>query len=120
MGTFYVYEHWDEDRCFWVGRAAGDGPASPREIFDVLKAGGFQFETKNDDVALVSLRATLRKNNRVFHRLPTGTYGLLTWYPNAKPPKESTKVEVEESDEESVSDFDASLVEADSKIAFLK
>jgi hypothetical protein len=71
-------------------RKAGEiGPATPREIFDALKQGGFQFEAKNDDIALVSLRATLRKNNRVFHRLPSGTYGLLSWYPNAKPPKDN-------------------------------
>lgn len=39
-------------------KAAGKGPATPREIFDVLKKGGLQFETKSDGVALVALRAS--------------------------------------------------------------
>ncbi len=67
-------------------RAQGDGPATPREILDALKAGGYKFEAKSEGVALVGLRALLRKATSVFHKLPgTGTYGLLAWYPNAKP-----------------------------------
>jgi hypothetical protein len=68
-------------------KAANLGPATPREIYDALIQGGFQFDTKNEQVALVSLRSTLRKNSRMFHKLPNGGYGLLSWYPNAKPPK---------------------------------
>jgi hypothetical protein len=68
-------------------KAAGKGPATPREIFDALKKGGMQFETKSDDVALVGLRALLRKNTVTFHKLPNGSYGLLSWYPDAKKPK---------------------------------
>jgi hypothetical protein len=70
-------------------KAAGLGPASPREIYDALIQGGYQFETKNEQVALVSLRSNLRKNSRMFHKLPNGQYGLLSWYPNAKPAKAS-------------------------------
>jgi len=67
-------------------RAQGDGPATPREILDALKAGGYKFEAKTDDIALVGLRALLRKATNVFHKLPgTNAYGLLAWYPNAKP-----------------------------------
>jgi hypothetical protein len=33
------------------------------------------------------LRQILRKNSSIFHRLPHGAYGLLSWYPNAKPAK---------------------------------
>lgn len=68
-------------------KAAGLGPATPREIYDALVQGGYQFETKNEQVALVSLRSNLRKNSRTFHKLPNGQYGLLSWYPNAKPAK---------------------------------
>lgn len=41
-----------------------------------------------------------RKNTTVFHRLPGGgTYGLLSWYPNAKPAKPSQgEIEEEESE----------------------
>jgi hypothetical protein len=64
----------------------GDGPATPREVLEALLAGGYPFETKSDDISLVGVRALLRKANNVFHKLPnTGTYGLLAWYPNAKP-----------------------------------
>jgi hypothetical protein len=69
-------------------RAQGNGPATPREILEALKAGGYRFEAKNDGIALVGLRALLRKATKVFHKLPgTGNYGLLAWYPDAKPNK---------------------------------
>jgi hypothetical protein len=70
-------------------KAAGLGPATPREIYDAMVAGGFQFETKSEQVALVSLRSNLRKNSKTFHKLPNGQYGLLSWYPNAKATKPS-------------------------------
>lgn len=65
----------------------GTNPAKPREIFDALKVGGFQFETKDDQVAMISLRNMLRKNSLMFLKLPNGTYGLRGWYPGAKKPK---------------------------------
>lgn len=68
-------------------RARGQGPAKPREIYDAVVSGGFQFETTNADVALVGLRAMLRKRSHVFHKLPNGTYGLTAWYPHAKAAK---------------------------------
>ena len=40
-----------------------------------------------DEVALVGLRAMLRKRSNVFHKLPNGTWGLREWYPNAKASK---------------------------------
>lgn len=61
--------------------------AKPREIFDALSAGGFEFEAQDETTALISLRATLRKNSGTFHKLPNGQYGLRAWYPNAKAPK---------------------------------
>lgn len=76
-------------------RTQGLGPAKPREIFDALKAGGYQFETKDDEVGMVSLRALLRKRTNIFHKLPTGSYGLLSWYPDAKPLKPVTQAEAE-------------------------
>lgn len=65
-------------------KAQGIGPATPRDIYEALKSGGYQFETKDDTVALVGLRALLRTQPLVFHRLPQGTYGLTSWYPDAK------------------------------------
>lgn len=60
------------------------GPASPREIYDALVDGGFKFDVKVPENALANIRATLRKNSSIFHRLPNNEYGLLAWYPNAK------------------------------------
>src|ERR1700730_503025 len=54
----------------------GGGPAKPAEILAGLRAGGYQVEAKSDDIALVGLRAMLRKRTAVFHKLPNGTWGL--------------------------------------------
>jgi hypothetical protein len=70
-----------------IRRAQGLGPAKPREIYDALHAGGYQFEAKSDDVALVGLRALLRKRTETFYQLNNGTYGLVAWYPDLKKPK---------------------------------
>jgi hypothetical protein len=69
-------------------RAANLGPATPREVYEALVKGGYAPETKDETNAIISVRATLRKNSSVFHRLPNGTYGLLSWYPNAKPQRD--------------------------------
>lgn len=61
-------------------RAAGLGPATPREIYEALEKGGYTFDTKNVNTAIVSVRNTIRKSSSIFHRLPNGAYGLLNWY----------------------------------------
>jgi hypothetical protein len=63
------------------------GAATVNEIFDALDAGGYTFNTKNDDVGRASLRNSLSKNTVTFHKLPNGRFGLLAWYPNAKAAK---------------------------------
>jgi hypothetical protein len=68
-------------------RAQGLGPAKPRDIYDALLAGGYQFEAKDAETALVGMRALLRKRSEIFIKLPNNTYGLLTWCPDAKKPK---------------------------------
>jgi hypothetical protein len=83
--TFYGKKQSTAARQFLeMRKGAGAGPATPREIYDGLSKGGYQFETKSDSIALVGLRALLRKNTTTFHRLPNGTYGLAVWYPNAR------------------------------------
>jgi hypothetical protein len=69
-------------------RAAGLGPATPREIFEALEKGGYTFETKDETTAIISVRGTIRKSSSIFHRLPNGAYGLLSWYPAARPNKD--------------------------------
>ncbi|SRR5258705_5243242 len=65
------------------------GPASVNEIYQALTAGGFKFDAKDEDNAKRGIRISLTKNTGVFHRLPNGLFGLLEWYPNAKPPKKT-------------------------------
>ena len=69
-------------------RGSNLGPATPREIFEALVQGGLQFETASDTNSLISVSSTLRKSSKIFHKLPNGQYGLLAWYPNAKPVKD--------------------------------
>jgi hypothetical protein len=66
-------------------KASGLGAASVREIYDTLIKGGFKFEAKDDVNAQRGLRQSLTKNSATFHKLPNGAYGLLEWYPGAKP-----------------------------------
>lgn len=65
-------------------KAQGQGPATPREFYEALKTGGYQFEAQDDTTAIIGLRGLLRTQPHIFHRLPQGTYGLTEWYPDAK------------------------------------
>jgi hypothetical protein len=77
------------------------GPATPREIYDAITLGGFKFEAKDANTAMIGMRALLRKRTAFFHRLPNNTYGLTSWYPDLKKQKAgATTAEVEEEEEE--------------------
>jgi len=60
--------------------AAGLGAASVEVLYADLLRGGFQFDAKNDGTAKRSLAISLAKNSYLFHRLPNGDWGLVTWY----------------------------------------
>jgi hypothetical protein len=60
------------------------GPATPREIYDGLAKGGFNFGAKSEADAFANLRTLLRKRAAFFHKLPNGTYGMTAWYARAK------------------------------------
>jgi hypothetical protein len=68
---------------------------TPSEILKGLEEGGFDFRALGwqDNDRLRSLAISLAKNNKVFHKLPNGTFGLLDWYENIKrkPQDESTE-----------------------------
>ena len=70
-------------------KAQGVGPTKPREIYDAITAGGFQFDTTSPEYAMDGMRQMLRKRTNFFHKLPNGTYGLTAWYPHAKSAKAS-------------------------------
>ena len=65
-------------------KSASIGPATVNEIYDAMVKGGYQFETRIEDNAQRGLRVSLSKNTTVFHRLPSGKYGLTEWYPAVK------------------------------------
>ena len=74
-------------------------PAKPREIYDALKQGGFDFEGKDEDSSLAALREMLRKRSNFFHKLPTGSYGLTNWYEHIKQSKPQHKPDDEKTSE---------------------
>jgi len=53
------------------------------DILKGLEQGGFDFESTGwrEKDRLRSLSISLAKNTAIFHRLPNGTFGLLSWYP---------------------------------------
>lgn len=84
-------------------KAANLGPASPRDVYEALKKGGFEFGSKVETNSITVVRQAMSKQTSVFHKLPTGDYGLIKWYPKAKAQKVGNKEEIEsaDSDEES-------------------
>jgi hypothetical protein len=90
--TFYGMKQTGAMRTYLeMRKTQGLGPAGTREIYDALLQGGYQFEAKTPDIAMVGMRALLRTQPLVFHRLPQGTWGLSTWYPDAKKKDEPKK-----------------------------
>lgn len=63
---------------------SGDGPATPREIYDAITSGGYQFDAKDETTALIGMRALLRKRTAFFIKLSNGKYGLTSWCPDLK------------------------------------
>jgi len=92
-------------------RAQNLGAATNREIYDSLVAGGYEFDTKSEDIAQKSLRNSLAKNTALFHKLPNGQFGLLSWYPNVKKPKASSQPEPEEEEDDEDVDLPDSAYE---------
>jgi hypothetical protein len=84
-------------------KGQGLGAAKTRDIFEGLKVGGFQFETKDDSIALISVRNMLRKRTEMFQRLPNGTYGLKAWYQHVRQPKGSLAPEAEKGADQTAS-----------------
>lgn len=85
-------------------KAAGNGPAKVREIFDALCKGGYEFDAKSDENAMRGLRISLGKSSRDFHKLPNGEYGMTEWYPAVKNAK--TKSSTQEDNQSSGDDQD--------------
>jgi len=72
-----------------IRKASGLGAATVIDIYRAIRDGGYKFDTKNEDNARIGVGNALRKTSAIFHRLPNGQYGLLGWYPSARPPTDS-------------------------------
>jgi hypothetical protein len=70
-------------------KTTGEQACTPSDILAGLEAGGFDFKAQGwkDNDRLRSMAVTLGKNPK-FHRLPNGTYGLISWYPGVAAKKE--------------------------------
>jgi len=60
-----------------------------KEILDALQQGGFNFVPLEwqEKSRLRNLSISIAKNTSSFHRLPNGTFGLLSWYPDIQKKK---------------------------------
>ena len=72
-------------------RATGKRAIDVSDILKALEQGGYDFKNWKDNDRLRSLAVSLAKNNRVFHRLPNGMFGLLSWYPDVTAKKERSE-----------------------------
>ena len=72
------------------------------EMLKALEQGGFDFNAigwKEENRAR-TVAMSLSKNTAIFHRLPSGTFGLKKWYGEAIEKKKSKKAEAEDGEEE--------------------
>ncbi len=88
-------------------KATGEQACDVAEILKALEQGGFDFRAVGwrDNDRLRSLSISLAKNTKVFHRLPNGMFGLLTWYPEVAGRRD--RPERQEADEQEGGDANA-------------
>ena len=60
-------------------KISGAGPATVQEIYDAMKAGGYKFDSKDDENAMRGISISMSKNVAKFHKLPSGKFGLTEW-----------------------------------------
>ena len=80
---------------------SGAGPASVKDIYEILKQGGYLFDTKSDLNAMRGLRVSLTKNAALFHKLPNGQFGLVAWYPKIQARNKQELAPEDEDEQES-------------------
>jgi hypothetical protein len=68
-------------------KRANQGAATVAEIYDAMEKGGFNFQATKPEYAKRGIYGILG-GDETFHKLPGGEYGLLEWYPAAKPRRE--------------------------------
>jgi hypothetical protein len=66
------------------------GAISLDDLYATMKAGGFEFENKNEPIAKRNLAITLSMNPS-FKRTPQGHIGMREWYPGLKDKEDKPK-----------------------------
>lgn len=61
-------------------KVRGMGPAEPKELYELLRQGGYAFDTKSEADATRAMLISIGKNTVTFTRLPSGQIGLTEWY----------------------------------------
>jgi hypothetical protein len=84
-------------------KAAGQGAISLADLYVAMKAGGFEFPTKDETNAKTGVATSLGKNPAFIKVPSTGFWGLLEWYPGAKRNKNSDDGDKEKSNEKPAS-----------------
>jgi hypothetical protein len=77
-------------------KATGKKAIQVEDILKALEEGGFDFKAQGwrDNDRLRPLSISLAKNTKVFHRLPNGWFGLLSWYPDVAAKKERPEKQI--------------------------
>lgn len=78
------------------------GPGTVDEIFATLKEGGYAYEARDEAMAMKSIYNMLTQNSSIFHRLPSGKFGLASWYPGVVKVRRRSKLEDVEADEDDI------------------
>ena len=88
-------------------RGVNNGPMTVKEIYEQMKAGGYKFDTKNDENAMRNIRISMAKNSVTFHKLPNGKFGLVKWFPELKVKKQTLeRVYLNETSKETIGPID--------------
>jgi hypothetical protein len=85
-------------------RAIGQGAMPLNDLYEAMKAGGFEFSTKDETNAKTAVSTTLGKNPGFIKVPNTGHWGLSEWYPGAKRNKPSDANDADKSGSKSTKD----------------
>lgn len=89
------------------------GAATAADILKALEEGAFDFRPLKwtDAMRLRNLAISMAKNTKAFHKLPNGTFGLISWYDaatiNASKQEKAEKAEDKTDEESGASDADS-------------
>lgn len=96
-------------------KKSGLSAISLNDLYEAMKAGGFEFESKDPETARRGVAITLGKNTQTFTRIPsTGAWGLAEWYPNARRNKSVVSAPVSSSEAATASSSTSSEAGAES------